>query len=59
MHALLRILYAGLCRQGFTVEGNEFVDTRGVGKQVWLWSAPNLVRPPYWDHDFFLLRKGE
>jgi hypothetical protein len=41
------------------VEGNEYVDTRGVGKQVWLWSAPNLVRPPYWDHDFFLLRKGE
>jgi len=47
------------CRQGLTVEGEEFIDSTGDSKQVFQFTAPSLARPPYWDHGFYKLGKSE
>jgi hypothetical protein len=38
-----------LRRQGVAIEGGAYIDTKGVGKQVYLF-ATNTQQPPYWDH---------
>lgn len=45
-------------RQGVTVEGEQFVDTSGVAKQVFLFTALKPTDPPKWDHGLYSLRSG-
>lgn len=42
--------------QGVTVEGEQFVDTSGVAKQVFLFTALKPADPPKWDHGLYSLR---
>ena len=35
------------------MEGGAYVDTTGVGREVFLFNALNKIRPPYWDHNLF------
>lgn len=42
--------------QGLTVEGQQFVDTSGVAKQVFLFTALKPNDPPKWDHGLYSLR---
>ncbi|KAL4451468.1 hypothetical protein ABPG75_007130 [Micractinium tetrahymenae] len=42
--------------QGLTVEGEQFVDTSGVAKQVFLFTALKPDDPPKWDHGLYSLR---
>ena len=41
------------CSQGFTIEGEAFIDTVGISKEIFLFVSPSITRPPYWDHNLF------
>ena len=48
-----------VCSQGNTIQGDAFIDEKGVASEAWLFTSPSVTRPPYWDSNDLVIKTGE